>query len=131
MNPVFVFGALALAACGSAAQPYQLSTSTIDGGGGTLTGTVHVLSGTIGQSDASGPMVGMTYELTGGFWGVPFAGCNDADLAAPFGLLDLADVLVFVTAFQAGNPTADFDGNALFDLADVVLFVNGFMAGCP
>ncbi|MBZ0172627.1 MAG: hypothetical protein K8E66_09635 [Phycisphaerales bacterium] len=61
-----------------------------------------------------------------------FGGGNPcpADLAEPFGVLDLADALAFVTAFSNMSPVADFDGNGLFDLADVLEFVNAFNAGC-
>ena len=59
------------------------------------------------------------------------AGCNPADLDAPFGLLDLADVTTFVTAFTTSDPIADIDGSGLLDLADVVAFVTAFNAGCP
>ncbi|USN98880.1 MAG: hypothetical protein H6810_12105 [Phycisphaeraceae bacterium] len=58
--------------------------------------------------------------------------CNTADFAEPFGLLDLADVLAFVVAFQAGDPAADLgEPLGLFDLADVLAFVVQFNAGCP
>ena len=40
----------------------------ISGGGGTSTGGVYAVSGTIGQPDAGGPMTGGNYSLTGGFW---------------------------------------------------------------
>jgi hypothetical protein len=40
---------------------------TIDGGGGTSTGGVYSVSGTIGQPDA-GPMSGGNFTLEGGFW---------------------------------------------------------------
>jgi hypothetical protein len=40
----------------------------IAGGGGTSTGGVYVVSGTIGQPDPSGAMTGGNYSLTGGFW---------------------------------------------------------------
>lgn len=53
------------------------------------------------------------------------------DLAEPFGLLDLSDVIAFVTGFSASDPAVDFDKNGLFDLADVVAFVTAFAAGCP
>ncbi|USO00079.1 MAG: hypothetical protein H6810_05295 [Phycisphaeraceae bacterium] len=56
------------------------------------------------------------------------------DCAADFdgnGLLDLADIIAFVTAFSTQSPAADFDGNGLFDLADVIAFVTAFQAGCP
>ncbi len=40
----------------------------IAGGGGISTGGGYQISGTIGQHDASGPMTGGNYSLTGGFW---------------------------------------------------------------
>ena len=50
------------------AQSYSIDWFTIDGGGGTSTGGVYAVSGTIGQPDAGGPMTGGNYSLTGGFW---------------------------------------------------------------
>ena len=50
------------------AQQYSIDWFTIDGGGGTSTGGVYTLSGTIGQPDA-GRMTGTGYALDGGFWG--------------------------------------------------------------
>lgn len=47
------------------------------------------------------------------------------------GLLDLADIVAFVTFFQNQNPAADLDNNTLFDLNDIVTFVTLFTAGCP
>jgi hypothetical protein len=38
------------------AQSYSIDWSTIDGGGGTSTGGVYSLSGSIGQPDASNAM---------------------------------------------------------------------------
>jgi hypothetical protein len=49
-------------------QSYSIDWFTIDGGGGTSTGGVFSVSGTIGQPDAGGPMTGGNYSLTGGFW---------------------------------------------------------------
>ncbi len=49
------------------AQTYSIDWYTIDGGGGTSTGGVYSVSGTIGQSDA-GHMSGGSYTLDGGFW---------------------------------------------------------------
>src|SRR5256884_9286743 len=51
------------------AQNYSIDWFTIDGGGGTSTGGVYSVSGTIGQPDA-GHMSGGNYTLDGGFWGV-------------------------------------------------------------
>jgi hypothetical protein len=50
------------------AQSYSIDWFKIDGGGGTSTGGVYSISGTIGQHDAGGPMSGGNYSLTGGFW---------------------------------------------------------------
>lgn len=54
-----------------AAQPFAIDWHTIEGGGGTSTGGVFTVSGTIGQPDAGGPMIGGNYSLTGGFWALP------------------------------------------------------------
>lgn len=51
------------------AQNYAVDWFTIDGGGGTTTGGVYSVTGTIGQADA-GAMSGGSYTLQGGFWGV-------------------------------------------------------------
>jgi len=51
------------------AQSYSIDWFTVDGGGGTSTGGVYSVSGTIGQPDA-GKMSGGNYTLDGGFWGV-------------------------------------------------------------
>ena len=57
-----------LAFGGSArSQNFAINWFTIDGGGGTSTGGVFSVSGTIGQPDA-GPMSGGVYSLVGGFW---------------------------------------------------------------
>jgi DNA-binding beta-propeller fold protein YncE len=57
--------------------------------------------------------------------------CNGADLAEPFGVLDLADIQSFVGGFVAGDPIADLNDDGLFDLADVQALVGAFTAGCP
>ncbi len=51
----------------SSVATYQLDWYTVDGGGGSSTGSVYSLSGTIGQADA-GAASGGTYTLAGGFW---------------------------------------------------------------
>jgi hypothetical protein len=53
----------------TSAQNFSIDWFTIDGGGGTSTGGVYSLSGTIGQPDANAqPMTGGNFSLTGGFW---------------------------------------------------------------
>jgi len=57
----------------SSAQSDVIDWHTIDGGGGTSTGGVYSVSGTIGQPDAGGPMTNGRYSVTGGFWALPQA----------------------------------------------------------
>ena len=59
---------LALAVLSARAQSYSVDWYKIAGGGGTSTGGLYSVSGTIGQPDASGAMTGGSYSLTGGFW---------------------------------------------------------------
>jgi hypothetical protein len=49
-------------------QSYSIDWYKVSGGGGTSTGGVYSVNGTIGQHDAGGPMTGGNYSLTGGFW---------------------------------------------------------------
>ena len=50
------------------AQSYSIDWFTIDGGGGTSTGGVYTVSGTVGQPDAGPTMSGGNYSVDGGFW---------------------------------------------------------------
>ncbi len=54
-------------------QSYSIDWFTIDGGGGTSTGGVYSVSGTIGQPDAGPTMTNGQYAVTGGFWALPQA----------------------------------------------------------
>ncbi len=49
-------------------QSYSIDWYKVSGGGGTSTGGVYSVSGTIGQPDAGSAMSGGEYSLTGGFW---------------------------------------------------------------
>jgi hypothetical protein len=59
-----VSNAIALAQSGNG---FDLTWSTIDGGGGSSGGGLYSLAGTIGQPDA-GLLGGGGYTLNGGFW---------------------------------------------------------------
>jgi hypothetical protein len=61
-------GVFCLQPATASAQTYSIDWYKIAGGGGTSTGGVYSVSGTIGQPDASGAMTGGNYSLTGGFW---------------------------------------------------------------
>jgi len=62
---ILLLSAFCLSAVG---QSYSIDWYKIAGGGGTSTGGVYTVSGTIGQPDAGGSMTGGSYSLTGGFW---------------------------------------------------------------
>lgn len=57
------------------AQTYSIDWHKIAGGGGTSTGGVYSVSGTIGQHDATADiaLTGGGFSLTGGFWALPVA----------------------------------------------------------
>jgi len=68
-SALLAFCLLAFALCPGAFAQLSIDWSTIDGGGGTSTGGVFSVSGTIGQPDANAqPMTGGNYSLVGGFW---------------------------------------------------------------
>jgi hypothetical protein len=70
-----------------------------------------------------------TVEVLQGNAGGP---CNPADLAEPFGVLDLNDVNAFVEGFLSGDPDlGDLNGDGVLDLGDVGLFIESFFGGCP
>ena len=54
-----------------------------------------------------------------------------ADLAEPYGVLDLADVQAFAGAFVDQLPLADLNADGIWDLADIQAFIGAFNAGCP
>jgi hypothetical protein len=49
-------------------QSYSIDWYKIAGGGGTSTGGIYQVSGTIGQPDAGAAMSGGQFSVTGGFW---------------------------------------------------------------
>ncbi len=63
-----VWLAFALATA-SQAQTFSIDWFSLDGGGGTSTGGVYSITGTIGQPDV-GTMSGGNFTLVGGFWGI-------------------------------------------------------------
>ncbi len=73
LNLTFIITALALLLAtkillAQTGADYDLSWSTVDGGGGASNQNGYTLTGTAGQPDA-GIMSGGDYTLAGGFWG--------------------------------------------------------------
>lgn len=102
---------------------YDLSWSTIDGGGGTSSGGQYVVKGTIGQAD-SAYSAGGDYEVLGGFWpGEPL--CTvDFEHFARFAELWLE---------TGTNLPADLykDENNIVDYYDLDAFVYKWLWYCP
>ncbi|UCC31665.1 MAG: hypothetical protein JSU86_05175 [Phycisphaerales bacterium] len=88
----------------AAADDFEISRSTIDGGGAMFsTGADFELSGTVGQPDA-GIMSGGDFELSGGFWfAIPLGDCEDD------GDVDLFDHAGFEACVTGPAQAVDFD----------------------
>jgi len=62
---------------------------------------------------------------------VAWAGPCHADLAED-DILDISDVLAFLTGFGAGDPHSDMaEPRGVFDISDVIQFLTFFGSGCP
>ncbi len=101
--------------------PYQLTWSTIDGGGGRSSGGPYTLTGTIGQPDAAWSSGG-DYELLGGFW--------------PGGPLCFVDFYSFARfaeqwLYTEAGLAADLDGSGEVDFGDLKRLVAEWLYSCP
>ncbi len=74
---------------------------------------------------------GFGLAIVGGVVHLVDSPCSAADLAEPFGALDLADIDAFISGFIGRSAHADLNGDGLFDLSDLGGFVGAFSAGCP
>ena len=118
---VFVLPAVCLLIAVPAWGEYDLSWSTIDGGGGRSIGGDFTLTGTIGQPDAAWSSGGQ-YELLGGFWP-----------GGPICIVQFDDFARFAELWRdsgAGLP-ADLDGSGVVDFADLKEFADLWLRCCP
>jgi len=127
----------------AAAQSFDLSWNTIDGGGGTAGGGAFQLSGTIGQPDAgspTSPLTGGGFTLIGGFWQpIADAGCGsctgDLNGSHDVTLIDLATLLSnFGIASGMSCQQGDIEpagGDGDVDLSDLALLLVNFGTVCP
>jgi len=113
---IFIMPALS-----QAAGPYEITWSTIDGGGGQSSGGPYVLTGTIGQPDA-GAMSGGNYELLGGFWP-----------GGPLCFVEFEDFARFAEYWleTGSNLPADLYEDNIVDFLDLKLFVDEWLYYCP
>lgn len=67
---VTILGVAMLTSAGAliAQEGFNISSWTVDGGGGVSAGGNYFVDGTIGQPDAGAPLAGGDYQLSGGFW---------------------------------------------------------------
>jgi hypothetical protein len=100
---------------------YELSWSTIDGGGGTSSGGQYTLRGTIGQPDAA-YSAGGSYELLGGFWP-----------GEPLCIVDFYHFARFAELWLESGPglAADLYEDDIVDFLDLKLFVDEWLCYCP
>ena len=106
---------------------YDLSWSTIDGGGGQSSGGPYVLTGTIGQPDAAWSSGGK-YELLGGFWpGGPLCFVDFYSFAR------FAEYWLEPDCNEENNwcGGADFEPDGDVDFADLKRFVDEWLYYCP
>jgi hypothetical protein len=94
-----ILGCLAAAATSALAQSYSIDWYKIAGGGGTSTGSVYTVTGTIGQHDAGAPMTGGNYSLQGGFWALYAVQTEGAPTLRIF----LTSTNTAVVCWQAGS----------------------------
>ena len=102
-------------------RPYQLTWSTIDGGGGRSSGGPYTLTGTIGQPDAAWSSGG-DYELLGGFWP-----------GGPLCFVDFESYARFAELWRDSGPglPADLDGDSDVDFDDLREFADLWLRCCP
>ena len=68
IKSLLLVGLLILAPSSHAGAQYSIDWFNFSGGGGSSTGGIYSIAGTIGQHGAGVPMSGGHYSLTGGFW---------------------------------------------------------------
>lgn len=112
---------------GQSGGPYELSWSTIDGGGGVSMGEGYELFGTIGQADADWSDGG-GYEVLGGF--LP---------GGPLCMVDFGDFANFaihwleVPCSESNDWCGGADLNHVddVDFVDLDIFVESWLGSCP
>ncbi|TWT42411.1 hypothetical protein RAS1_35430 [Phycisphaerae bacterium RAS1] len=119
----------------AAAQPFDLSWHSIDGGGLMFgLGAAFELGGTSGQPDASADqMTGGSFALTGGFWVVasPAFALGDLNCDGAVNVLDINPFILALSdpaAYAAAYPTCeiangDVNGDGNVDVLDINPFV--------
>lgn len=98
---------------GQTGDRYDLTWSTIDGGGATSSSERFTLTGTIGQPDAA-YSASAGYGIQGGFWS-----------GGPLCFVDLEEFAEFALMWL------NFDADSSVDLADLRMFADQWLHVCP
>ena len=113
----------------TAGAQIQITSWTVDGGGTTVSLGAFQLSATIGQADATSPVVLGAYAVTGGYWGT---GSNCPACPADYtndGGIDGDDVIAFFGDWDVATGCADVTNDGGIDGDDVILFFEQWDAG--
>lgn len=106
----------------------SLDPAEIDAEPGTRSLTVTVWDPTDMVRDEAMRDAFMTETRT---WTIEVPCPGGADLAAPFGSLDVFDVLAFLALFDAQDPAADLATDGQFTIFDVLSYLEQFDQDCP
>lgn len=87
--------------------------------------------GTPGEDNQFGSGLVNAREAVASAVGIPTGPCNLADVAEPYGVLNLIDSQTFVFGFRGEVPVADLVEDGIYNLSDVQAFLIAFGAGCP
>ncbi len=121
---------------------FDLSWNTVDGGGGTSSGSGFQIDGTLGQPDASTTVLtGGGFALTGGFWPgatpIPTPTCAP-DIAPPptgDGMVNVNDLLAVINNWgpcpvPPAVCWADITNDGNINVNDLLAVINGWGV-CP
>lgn len=128
-----VIGALSITLAATAGADYEITSFTIDGGGGKSAQDGFALEGTIGQPDGGPALSGDEWTLCGGFWPAagggfdPCPGDLDDD-----GSVAVSDLLSLLGAWGPCGPPCpeDLDDDGFVAVADLLALL-GAWGACP
>ncbi len=108
-------------ACGQTGERYDLTWSTIDGGGTTSSSERFTLTGTIGQPDAA-YSASAGFGIQGGFWS-----------GGPLCFVDFGEFAEFAMMwFNTGSDmAADLNDDSNVNLTDLRMFADLWLHVCP
>ena len=119
-----IFAIVALFFTGQATAQFEITSYSIDGGGGNSDGGAFEILGTIGQPESGTESSGGGFSMTGGFQPSQQDPLLLGDLNGD-GIVDLLDIAPFVDAIFSTDyvPAADINQDGTVDLLDVAPFV--------